>query len=236
MTKAPQMRSFLFGVGTPEQQLCPNFVPRSAYDSGVSSLSSAPRFATGHVFRRDGARGPVWYAKYRLPDGRQQQKRIGPAWTQRGRPSAGYFTKRTAEAWLREQLDRANRGELGGMVHTGATFDEAAERYLEWLREDKARKPSTLRDYRSILKYHLSPPFGRLPVEDITPDLVARWHRTLGRGTDMSNRTKIKITTVLHGVMERARRDHRLPSTRSATSSDPLPARARRSTSSHRKR
>jgi integrase len=27
----------------------------------------------------------------------------------------------------------------------------------------------------------------------------------------MSNRTKIKITTVLHGVMERARRDHRLP-------------------------
>jgi integrase len=177
----------------------------------VSSLSSAPRFATGHVFRREGARGPVWYAKYRLPDGRQQQKRIGPGWTQRGRPGAGYFTKRTAQAWLRDHLDRANRGELGGMVHTGATFDEAADRYLEWLREDKARKPSTLRDYRSILKYHLSPAFGRLPVEDITPDLVADWHRRLGRGTGMSNRTKIKITTVLHGVMERARRDHRLP-------------------------
>ena len=40
---------------------------------------------SGHVFRREGARGPVWYAKYRLADGRQIQKRIGPAWTQRGR-------------------------------------------------------------------------------------------------------------------------------------------------------
>lgn len=35
-----------------------------------------------------------------LPDGRQVQKRIGPAWTERGRPPAGYFTKRTADAWL----------------------------------------------------------------------------------------------------------------------------------------
>ena len=57
---------------------------------------------TGHVFRRDGARRSVWYAKYRLPDGRQVQKRIGPAWTERGRPPAGYFTKRTADAWSRE--------------------------------------------------------------------------------------------------------------------------------------
>ena len=33
---------------------------------------------TGHVFRVERARGPVWYAKYRLPDGRQVQKKIGP--------------------------------------------------------------------------------------------------------------------------------------------------------------
>jgi hypothetical protein len=37
--------------------------------------------ASGQVFRREGARGPVWYAKYRLPDGRQVQRRIGPAYT-----------------------------------------------------------------------------------------------------------------------------------------------------------
>ena len=28
------------------------------------------RLLSGHVFRRRGARGDVWYAKYRLPDGR----------------------------------------------------------------------------------------------------------------------------------------------------------------------
>ena len=39
------------------------------------------------------------------PDGRQVKKTLGPAWTYRGRPPAGYFTKRTAEAWLR-RMDR----------------------------------------------------------------------------------------------------------------------------------
>jgi hypothetical protein len=77
---------------------------------------------SGHVFLREGKRGPVWYAKYRLPDGRQIQRKIGPAWTERGRPPAGYVTKRTTEAWLRGVLDQARRGTLPGLVRTGATF------------------------------------------------------------------------------------------------------------------
>lgn len=89
------------------------------------------REPTGRVFRVERRRGPVWYAKYRLPDGRQVQKRIGPAWTERGRPAPGYFTKRTAEAWLRSVLEEARRGTLPGMVRTGATFADAA---AEWLR------------------------------------------------------------------------------------------------------
>jgi len=31
---------------------------------------------TGHVFRVERVRGPAWYAKYRLPDGRQVQKKL----------------------------------------------------------------------------------------------------------------------------------------------------------------
>jgi len=49
----------------------------------------------------------------------------------RGRPAAGYFTKRTAQAWLDEILAEARRGTLAGMVRTGATFADAA---AEWLR------------------------------------------------------------------------------------------------------
>ena len=73
------------------------------------------REVSGHVFRVERKReGWVWYAKYRLPDGRQVQKKIGPAWTERGRPAAGFFTKRTAEAWLRDVQDQARAGTLPG--------------------------------------------------------------------------------------------------------------------------
>jgi hypothetical protein len=166
---------------------------------------------SGHVSRRRGARGDVWYAKYRLPDGRQVQKRIGPAWTKRGRPAPGFFTKRTAEAWLSEVLEQARRGELAGMVRTGATFSDAVAEYMRWLREDRQRKPSTLRDYRSIINAHLLPAFGTDRLEDITAEQVEAWSAKLAASGQMNNRTRLKILTVLHGVMKRAVRVWKLP-------------------------
>src|SRR5664279_3601358 len=112
-------------------------------------MAAAIQIPTGHVFRVERARGPAWYAKYRLPDGRQVQKKLGPAWTDRGRPPAGYFTKRLAEAWLRELQEDARRGTLPGMVRTGATFADAAAEYLRYIEHDRGRKPSTVRGYRS---------------------------------------------------------------------------------------
>ncbi len=110
---------------------------------------------SGHVFRVEGKRGPVWYAKYRLPSGRQVQRRLGPAAPDRGRPPAGYFTKRLAEDWLRSTLDEARRGALPGMVATGATFADAAAEFMRYAEQDRGCKPSTLRDYRSRLNAHL---------------------------------------------------------------------------------
>ena len=132
---------------------------------------------TGHVFRVERARGPAWYMKYRLPDGRQVQKKLGPAWTERGRPPAGYFTKRLAEDALRRTLDEARRGTLPGMVRTGATFGDAAAEYLRYIDQDRGRKPSTLRGYRSAIEAHLLPAFGELPVENVGPDGFGRRHR-----------------------------------------------------------
>jgi integrase len=60
----------------------------------MSSIRVNGRPMSGHVFVVDRQRGPQWYVKYRLPDGRQVQKRLGPAWTGRGRPRAGYLTRR----------------------------------------------------------------------------------------------------------------------------------------------
>src|ERR1700740_1540313 len=141
--------------------------------------ASTHSMPSAHVPRRRGARGDVWYAKYRLPNGRQVQKRIGPAWTKRGRPAPGFFTKRTAEAWLSEVLEQARRGELAGMVRTGATFSDAVAEYMRWLREDRQRKPSTLRDYRSIINAHLLPAFGTDRLEAITTEQVEAWSAKL---------------------------------------------------------
>jgi len=105
----------------------------------------------------------VWRAKYRLPDGRQVQRTIGPAWTARGRPPRGFYTRRTAEAWLRDILGQARLGTLPGMVRTGHTFALVAEEYLDYLAHDRQRKPSTLRDARSVLRNHLLPPPARMP-------------------------------------------------------------------------
>ena len=154
------------------------------------------RVPTGHVFRVERTRGPVWYAKYRLPDGRQVQKKLGPAWTERGRPPAGYFTKRLAEEWLRAVLDQARRGVLPGLVRTGATFADAAAEWLRYIEHDRGRKPSTLRGYQSVLNAHLLPAFGSMPVEDVTTEAIERWLA----GLKGSPRSRNKLLIQLHGI------------------------------------
>jgi integrase len=154
------------------------------------------------VFKVVRARGPVWYAKYRLPDGRQIQRKIGPAWTERGRQPAGYVPKRTAEAWLRDLLDQARRGTLPGLVRTGATFADAAAEYLRYAEHDRGCKPSTVRGYRSVIDAHLLPAFGDVPVEDLTTGNIEAWISTV----DRSARTRNKLLIALHGILERARK------------------------------
>ena len=170
---------------------------------------------SGHVFRAERARGPVWYAKYRLPDGRQVQKKIGPAWTERGRPPAGYCTKRQAEAWLRSVLDDARRGALVGMVRTGATFADAAAEFMRYAEHDRALKPSTLRGYRSIIDAYLLPAFADRPVEQITTREIEIWRAGLveGRsGRTIVNATRNRMLVLLHGILGRACKVHGLPS------------------------
>jgi hypothetical protein len=61
-------------------------------------------------------------------------------------------------------------------------------------------------DYRSVIRAHLLPAFGALRLEDVTADRIEVWKATL----PLSNRTKIKLLTVLSGVLARARRVHKL--------------------------
>jgi hypothetical protein len=129
---------------------------------------------TGHVFRVERKRGAVWYAKYRLPDGRQVQRKIGPAWSGRGRPAAG-FVKRLAEDWLRSVLEDARRGTLPGLVRTGDTFADAAAEWLRYIEHDRGRKPSTIAGYKVMVRSMLLPAFGELQLEAVTTAMIERW-------------------------------------------------------------
>jgi integrase len=162
---------------------------------------------SGHVFRVERRRGPQWYAKYRLPDGRQVQRRIGPAWSGRGRPPEGHFTKRTAEAWLRNVLEQARHGRLPGQVRTGVTFEQAAEEWLRYVEHDRGRKPSTVAGYRALVRTHLLPAFGELPIESITTPMIESW---LG-DVERAQSTRLKTVVLMHGIFKRARKLYGLP-------------------------
>jgi integrase len=208
-------------------------LPGASADQLSVSVARAPRRPpaqppSGHVLRVERKRGAIWYAKYRLPDGRQVQKKLGPAWTERGRPPAGYFTKRLAEDWLRDVLHQARRGTLVGMVATGATFADAVAEFLRHAEQDRQLKPSTLRGYRSIMNAHLLPAFGGRRVEQITSADIEQWRaglcavdgpRSRGRadggsatGSEavsqlprpLTNNSKNHIMVLLHGVFARA--------------------------------
>jgi integrase len=157
---------------------------------------------TGHVSCREGARGTVWYAKYRLPDGRQVQKKLGPAWMERGRPPAGHFTKRLAEQWLQDALTDARRGVLPGLVRTGATVEDAAAEYLRYVEHDRNRKPSTVAGYRWIINGQILPVLGARRLEDVTTADVEDWLATL----DVKPSSRSKALVILNGIFKRARR------------------------------
>jgi hypothetical protein len=67
------------------------------------------------------------------------------------------------------------------MVRTGATFADAAAEYLRYIGDDRARKASTVEDYRSIMRVHLLPAFGEMPIESVTAADVEAFVAQLGQ-------------------------------------------------------
>jgi integrase len=151
-----------------------------------------------------------YYVKYRLPDGRQIQRCLGRAWKEKGRPPAGYFTRRMADEALQTILSDARRGTLEGMVKTGATFADAAAGWIRWIEHDRKRRPSTVKGYRSVMDHDLLPEFGELPLESITTEIVDAYRARLVAEGRLSARTINKQLTELHGIMARAQRTYGL--------------------------
>src|SRR3954468_2585978 len=106
---------------------------------------------TGSLFMRVDRRGrKVWYGKWR--EGQRQVKRsLGPV----REPGATVgLTRRGAEAELRKLLSSAAvlpaRSER-------LTLAEAGERYIQHVDQFRARKRTTIKNYRIILRKHMLP-------------------------------------------------------------------------------
>jgi integrase len=179
---------------------------------------------TGHVFLVDRKSGPQWYAKYRVPPGKQVQKRLGPAHLGRGRCPAGSYTERTARDALEAILTDARRGTLENAARaSGVTFADAAAEYVRFVRDVRKIDPTTIKGYVGVIDGYLLDEFGDMPVDAITPDciddykekLLAGWRRERGedgtlawvlREQPLSNRTIVRHLVVLNGIFKRAKR------------------------------
>lgn len=162
---------------------------------------------TGHLLINKGKRGDVYYMKYRRADGSQKMTKIGPAWKERSRPAAGYFTRRTAEEVLQATLVKAREGTLPDARPSGRTFGEACDEWLRYIEHDRQRAPSTVADYRSVVDKTLLAQFGRdTPLHKITTELIDEWRARLLAEGELSRRTIQKMLVLAHGVLKLAKR------------------------------
>lgn len=162
---------------------------------------------SGHVSRVSRKRGDVWYVKYRLPNGREVRKKLGPAWSERSRPPAGYYTRKLAEAELQAILTDARRGALPGSQLIQGTFSDATAEYLRYEAEVRQISPRTLSDYRGVIDGYLLAEFGaETALDAITPEAIEAYRDRLMDEGKLSNRTIVRHLMVLHGIFKRARR------------------------------
>src|SRR3954447_13230897 len=144
---------------------------------------------SGHVFCVQRQHGLVWYAKYRTGTGLQIQKKLGPAWTRRDRPPAGYFNRSSADRWLCATLEQIRVRTMPPMAGTRASFTAAAEEWLRYVEHDRHRKATTVRGYRILLDVHVAPEFGEQLLTDITSEQIERWVW----GIDCAAATRLKL-------------------------------------------
>lgn len=182
--------------------MSPSSSSRARYRRAEPQPFPLTRPPSGHVFSVQRQHGLVWYAKYRTGTGRQVQKKLGPAWTRRGRPPAGHLTRASAERWLCAALEEVRARTMGPLAGTPASFDVAAAEWLRHVEHDRGRKATTVRGYRTLLEGHLRPRFGGRLLTDISTEEIEQWVWSLDRAAT----TRLKLLVCLSGIYHRARR------------------------------
>lgn len=121
--------------------------------------SNRRAYGTGTLYVQERANGQeLWYGRCHL-GGRRPNRCLGP---KRRRGTGEGLNHTQAEAKLRELMLRERPPAAGSSV----SFASTAELMLRDL-EALGRKPTTLDNYRSILRSHLLPRFGEVAVSQV---------------------------------------------------------------------
>ena len=119
-------------------------------------------YGTGSLFVHRDARGrETWYGKW-YAGGRRVHRKIGP---KRQRGTREGLTRAQAERELQRRVELERP-----VLRSRLTVERAGRLYLEHLEHVLERKPTTLSDYRSMLRRHVEPFFGSRAIERIGPD------------------------------------------------------------------
>jgi integrase len=175
-------------------------------------MSTEKAKASGFVRVIERQDGPVFYALLRMPDGRRLQRRLGPAWSKRSRPPAGYLTRSQAESRLEAMLNGQDESVPVELPPGhGVTFGRIGREHLAYVEHDRKRRRSTVMDYRRELEQVLIPEFGEdTPAEEIGSDRIDVYRQRLVREDVLAPRTINKRLAQLHAIFKRAQRTHGL--------------------------
>jgi integrase len=163
-------------------------------------MSKLPRIApvSGQIYEVERRKGVQLYAKWR--DGRgQHQRKLGPLWRGKGRPPAGHLTHKAARDLLDEILVDARRDAERHPV-ARLLFEQVAADWMSHGEYERGLKPTTLMEYRSVLRVHLLPVFGGRDLDSLTTREIDEW-RSAKLRAGASRRVANKCLMVLHNLL-----------------------------------
>jgi integrase len=147
-----------------------------------------------------------WSGRYRDPDGKH---------------SRSFGSKLEAKRFLARTEVAKEKGEWRHPQAGKVTFREVSD---DWMTRKRPQlRAGSVLHYERVLKVHLLPTFGDMPLKSITPQMVFRWladEQAKGTGAN----TLVKAYRVLSRVMDLAVRLRMIPSSPVPQDKDDRPA------------
>jgi integrase len=173
--------------------------------SGHTQVKGKPRRYFAHWIDGDGTKRTRTLGLAHVKDSGRRTPRGAKIWRAGDGPCPeGHLTPKLAEDRLAAILEDARRAEPA--TPAGPTFNDAVNAWLNYLKVEKQRKPSTLQDARSVARGKLLVRFGaETPVGEIVTDDIDEYRRVLLE-SGLAPRTVQKILVLLHGIMKLAKR------------------------------